>query len=146
MNVKWLTQAHSLEWHLGLLILGPGSFHPIIPQPHSLPCCHGNKNRGWRKLLLCRTVYWSFSAWLVYPPLTMTLQARDLVPACSHRPAWMDNQAVVQLSHPLRPPKLCCLLAFSWPLSASPRASHAPVHSPLISSKILSSTPQKYAG
>lgn len=111
-HVKWPVQARSLAWHLGLLILGPGSFHLIIPQPHSLPCCCGNKNRGWRKLLLCRTIGWPFPARLVYPLLTATLQAWDLVPECGCQPAQEDNRAVVQLSHPLCPPKLCCLLAF----------------------------------
>lgn len=77
MNPKRLAQTHkdSPERHLAFPILGPGSFHPSIPQPHGLPCCHSNRwGRSWGEGVLY------LQGLQVHSLLTRTLQAQDLVP------------------------------------------------------------------
>lgn len=77
MNPKRLAQTHkdSPERHLAFPILGPGSFHPSIPQPHGLPCCHSNRwVRSWGEGVLY------LQGLQVHSLLTRTLQAQDLVP------------------------------------------------------------------
>lgn len=75
--------ATSPERHLGLLILVPGSFHPIASHPQVLPCCHGNNRIGARgSWLLCTCLS---PAWPVCALLTTTLHAQHLVTVGSSR-------------------------------------------------------------
>lgn len=125
------------RWHLGLDVVRPGPFHPIISQPRCLPRCHDNRRPEAEGV----NIYEHFPG-ILCSPQSCKPRSRLHFMVTAHR-GWVTRLRCHSLSlEPLRVPQnraaalhFCDLVLHQHGLLR-----------PLISSQILPSVSQEHAG